>query len=55
MTLPASWETFMQVKKQHLDLDTGQLTGSKLAKEYDKAVYCNLANLTYMQVHHVKY
>ena len=54
-TLSVSWETFMQVKKQHLDLDTGQLTGSKLAKEYDKAVYCNLANLTYMQVHHVKY
>ena len=54
-TLPVSWETFMQVKKQHLDLDTGQQTGSKLAKKYDKAVYYNLANLTYMQVHHVQW
>ena len=39
----------MQLKKQHLDLDTGQLTDSKLAKEYDKAVYCDLAYLTCMQ------
>ena len=30
----------MQVKKQQLDLDMEQLTGSNLAKEYDKAVYC---------------
>ena len=39
-TLPVSWETCMQVKKQQLDLDMEQLTGSNLAKEYDKAVYC---------------
>ena len=29
--------------------DMEQLTGSKLGKEYDKAVYCHLAYLTYMQ------
>ena len=29
----------MQVKKQHLELDMEQWTGSKLGKEYDKAVY----------------
>ena len=39
----------MQVKKQHLELDMGQRTGSKLGKEYVKAVYCNPAYLTYMQ------
>ena len=39
-TLPASWEICMQVKKWQLDLGMEQLTGSNLAKEYDKAVYC---------------
>ena len=39
----------MQVKKQQLEPDMGQLTGSKLGKEYVKAVYCYLAYLTYMQ------
>ena len=33
----------MQVKKQQLELDTEQQTGSKLGKEYIKAVYCHLA------------
>ena len=37
-TLPLSWENYMQVKKQQLELDIGQLTGSKLGKEYDKAM-----------------
>ena len=37
-TLPLSWENCMQVKKQQLELDIGQLTGSKLGKEYDKAM-----------------
>ena len=37
--LPASWETSMQVKKQQLKLDMEQQTGSKLGKEYVKAVY----------------
>ena len=39
----------MQVKKQQLELDMEQWTGSKLGKEYDKAVYCHPAYLTYMQ------
>ena len=39
----------MQVKKQQLELDTEQKTGSKLGKEYIKAVYCHPAYLTYMQ------
>ena len=45
-TLPASWETCMQAKKQqNIEL----LSGSKLGKEYVKAIYCHLAYLTYMQ------
>ena len=39
----------MQVKKQQLELDVEQQTGSKLGKEYVKAVYCHPAYLTYMQ------
>ena len=39
----------MQVKKQQLELDMEQQTGSKLRKEYIKAVYCHLAYLTFMQ------
>ena len=39
----------MQVKKQRLELDTEQQTGSKQGKEYVKAVYCHPAYLTYMQ------
>ena len=39
----------MQVKKQKLELDIEQQTGSKLGKEYVKAVYCHLVYLTYMQ------
>ena len=39
----------MQVKKQQLELDMEQQTGSKLGKEYVKAVYCDLAYLTYRQ------
>ena len=48
-TLPASWEICVQVKKQQLELDMKQQTGSKLGKEYVKAVYCHPAYLTYMQ------
>ena len=44
-----SWETCMQVKKQQLEPDMEQWTGSKLRKEYVKAVYCHPAYLTYMQ------
>ena len=39
----------MQVKKQQFELDMEQQTGSKLGKEYFKAVYCHPAYLTYMQ------
>ena len=39
----------MQVKKQQLELDMEQQTGSKLGKEYVKAVYCHPAYLTYME------
>ena len=47
-TLPASWEICMQVEKQQLELDMEQQTGSKLVKEYIKAVYYYSAYLTYM-------
>ena len=40
----------MQVKKQQLELDMEQWTGSKLGKEYVKAVYCYCTYLTYMQI-----
>jgi len=39
----------LQVKKQQLELDMEQHTGSKSGKEYVKAVYCHPAYLTYMQ------
>ena len=45
-TWPASWEICMQVKKQQLELDMEQQTGSKLGKEYIKAEYCHPAYLT---------
>ena len=48
-TLPASCETCMQVKKQPLKLDMEQWTGSKLGKEYVKAVCYHPAYLTSMQ------
>ena len=48
-TLPASWEIWMQVKKQQLVLHMEEQTSSKLGKEYVKAIYCHPAYLTYMQ------
>ena len=42
-------ETCMQAKKQQLEPDVEQWTGSKSGKEYVKAVYCHPACLTYMQ------
>ena len=48
-TWPASWEICILVKKQQLELDIEQQTGSKSGKEYMKAVYCHPAYLTYMQ------
>ena len=50
-TWPASWEICMQVKKQQLEPDMEQQTGSKLGKEYVKAVCCYPA---YLRVHHEK-
>ena len=41
-------ETCMQVRKQQLELDMEQQTGSKQEKEYFKAVYCHPVYLTYM-------
>ena len=48
-TWPASWEYCMQVKKQQLEPDIEQWAGSKLGKEYNKAVYCHPVYLIYMQ------
>ena len=48
-TLPASCQTCMQVKKQQLESDMEQQTGSKLGKEYVKTVYCHPAYLTYAE------
>ena len=47
ITLPASWEICMQVKKQQLELDM-KLAFSKSGKEYVKSVYCHPVYLTYM-------
>ena len=46
---PASWEICMQVKKQQLELDMEQQTGSKLGKEYVKAMYYHAVYLTCKQ------
>ena len=48
-TLPVSWETCKQVRKQQLEPDMEQQTGSKLEKEYNKAVYYHPAYLTYVE------
>ena len=48
-TLPISWETCRQAKMQQLEPYMKQLAGSKLGKEYVKAVYCHPVYLTYMQ------
>ena len=39
----------MQIKKQQLELDMEQQTGSNSGKEYAKAIYCHPTCLTYMQ------
>ena len=48
-TLSVSRETCMQIKKQQLEQDIKQWTGSKLGKEYVKSLYCNPAYLTSIQ------
>ena len=40
--LPIVWKTYMQVKKEQLELDIEQRTGTKMGKECVKAVYCSL-------------
>ena len=47
--LACPWEICMQVKKQQLELDMEQWTGSKLGKEYVKTMICQPAYLAYMQ------
>ena len=47
-TWPACWEIGIQVKKQQSELEMKQWTGSKLGKEYVKAVYCHPAYLTHI-------
>ena len=47
-------EKSIHVKNQQLELDLDQQTGSKLGKDYIKAVYCHPAYLTSCRVHHVK-
>ena len=54
MTLAASWETCLQVKKQQLELNMEQWTGSKLGREFIKTVYCHPSYLI-CQIHHEKY
>ena len=53
-TWPASWEICMQVKKQQIEMNMEQQTGSKSGKEYVKAVYCHPAYLNYVQSTHEK-
>ena len=48
-TWSASWEICMQVRKQQLESDMEQRTGSKFGKEYVKTVYCHCAYLTYAE------
>ena len=43
----SSWEICMQVKKQQLEPDMEQQTGSKLEKEYVKTIYCHPAYLIF--------
>ena len=48
-TGPVFCETCMQIKKHQLEPDMKQRTGSKLGKDYVKAVYCHPSYLTYTQ------
>ena len=49
-TWPASWVICTQVRKQQLELDMEQQTGSKLGEKYIKAIYCHSAYLTSLQI-----
>ena len=48
-TLPVSWESYKQAKRQQLEKDMEQQTDSKSGKECIKAVYCHPVYLTYTQ------
>ena len=48
-TLLQYFTTVLEYSRNRLELDMEQQTGSKLGKEYDKAVYCHPACLNYMQ------
>ena len=50
-TLPVFWETCMRAKKQQLEPNMEQLTGSKLGKEHTKALYFHPAYVIYMHSH----
>ena len=50
-TLPTSWETYLQVKKQQLEPDMEQWTGSKMGKECIKAVYLSPCLFNLYEVH----
>ena len=54
MGIPDHLTCLLQVRKQQLELDMEQQTGSKLGKEYIKALYCHPAYLLICRVHHVK-
>ena len=53
-TWPAFWETCRQDKKQWIEVDMEQKTGSKLEKEHIKAVYCHSVYYLTWRIHHVK-
>ena len=48
MEIPDHFTCLLRDKKQQLELDMKQQTGSKLGEEYVKAVYCNSAYLTHL-------
>ena len=54
ITLPAPWETCIQAKKQRLEQDMEQWTGSKLGKQCLRAAYCHPAYLIICRVHDAK-
>ena len=54
MGIPDHLTCLLQVRKQQLELDMEQQTGSKLGKEYIKALYCHPAYLLICRVHHAK-
>ena len=54
-TIPVSWETCVQTKKQHLEPYMEQWTGSRMQKENVKSMYCHPAFSLICRVYHAKY